>query len=72
MTSETGSAAGLLAWMIRFMGLFSLEKGAWCGVRTAAIRGGHIGSDEHRARGILAGVAPVLARIGPGAGSVKD
>jgi hypothetical protein len=47
-----------LAWMAGFMGLFSTAKGARGGVRTAGIRGGHVGSDEHRAHEILAQAGP--------------
>ena len=47
-----------LAWMVGFMGLFSMAKGARGGVRAAAVRGGHVGSDEHRAHEILAGAGP--------------
>lgn len=47
-----------LAWMAGFMGLCSMAKGARGGVRAAEVRGGHVGSDEHRAHEILAGAGP--------------
>jgi hypothetical protein len=43
-----------LSWLVGFMGLFSMLKGARGGVRTAEAHKGHTGSDEHRAHEILA------------------
>jgi len=50
-----------LSWMVGFMGLFSMAKGARGGVRAVEVRGGHVGSDAHRAHEILAGAGPHAA-----------
>jgi hypothetical protein len=47
-----------LSWMVGFMGLFTMAKGARSGVRAAEVRGGHVGSEEHRAHEILAEAGP--------------
>ena len=52
-----------LSWVVGFMGLFSMAKGARGGVRAAEARGGHVGSDEHRAHEILAGAGPHAALV---------
>jgi hypothetical protein len=52
-----------LAWMVGFLGLFSMAKGARGGVRAAGVRGGHVGSDEHRAHEILAQAGPHAALV---------
>jgi hypothetical protein len=43
-----------LSWMVGFMGLFSMLKGARGGVHAIEVREGHTGSDAHRAHEILA------------------
>lgn len=43
-----------LSWLVGFMGLYSMTKGARGGVRAAQARKGHAGPDEHRAHEILA------------------
>jgi hypothetical protein len=50
-----------LSWLVGFMGLFSMLKGARGGVRTAEAHKGHTGSDEHRAHEILAAACPHAA-----------
>jgi hypothetical protein len=45
------------------MGLFSMAKGARGGVRAVEVRGGHVGSEEHRAHKILAGAGPHAALV---------
>jgi hypothetical protein len=45
------------------MGLFSMAKGASGGVRAVEVRGGHVGSEEHRAHKILAGAGPHAALV---------
>ena len=52
-----------LSWMVGFMGLFSMAKGARGGVRAVEVRGGHVGSEEHRAHEILAGAGPHAALV---------
>jgi hypothetical protein len=52
-----------LSWMVGFMGLFSMGKGARGGVRAVEVRGGHVGSDEHRAHEILARAGPHAALV---------
>lgn len=52
-----------LSWMVGFMGLFSMGKGARSGVRAVEARGGHVGSQEHRAHEILAGAGPHAALV---------
>jgi hypothetical protein len=52
-----------LSWMVGFMGLFSMTKGARGGVRAVEVRGGHVGSDEHRAHQILAEAGPHAAIV---------
>jgi hypothetical protein len=52
-----------LAWMVGFMGLFSMAKGARGGVRATEVRGGHVGSEEHRAHEILAQAGPHAALV---------
>jgi hypothetical protein len=49
--------------MVGFMGLFSMAKGARGGARAAKVRGGHVGSDEHRAHEILAQAGPHAALV---------
>lgn len=49
--------------MVGFTGLFSMAKGARGGVRAVEVRGGHVGSEEHRAHEILAGVGPHAALV---------
>jgi hypothetical protein len=50
-----------LSWMVGFMGLFSMLKGARGEVRGVEARKGHTGSDEHRAHEILAAAGPHAA-----------
>ena len=45
------------------MGLFSMSKGATSGTRAVKVRGGHVGSEEHRAHEILAGAGPNAALL---------
>lgn len=52
-----------LAWLVGFMGLFSMAKGATGGVRAVQAREGHVGSAEHRAHEILAGAGPHAALL---------
>lgn len=52
-----------LSWIVGFMGLFSMAKGATGGVRAVQVRGVHVGSDEHRAHEILAGAGPHAALV---------
>ena len=52
-----------LSWLVGFMGLFSVGKGARSGVRAVQVRGGHVGSEEHRAHEILAGAGPHAALV---------
>ena len=52
-----------LSWMVGFMGLFSTAKGAKGGVRAVEVRGGHVGSEEHRAHEILAQAGPHAALV---------
>ena len=50
-----------LSWVVGFMGLFSMAKGAGGGARAVEVRGGHVGSEEHRAHEILADAGPHAA-----------
>lgn len=50
-----------VSWLVGFMGLYSMTKGARSGVRAAEARKGHAGSDEHRAHEILAAAGPHAA-----------
>lgn len=50
-----------LSWLVGFMGLFSMLKGARGGIRAVEVRKGHAGSDEHRAHEILAAAGPHAA-----------
>jgi hypothetical protein len=50
-----------LSWMVGFMGLFSMLRGARSGVRDVEARKGHVGSGEHRAHEILAAAGPHAA-----------
>lgn len=50
-----------LSWLIGFMGLFSMIKGARERVGAAEARKGHTGSDERRAHEILAAAGPHAA-----------
>jgi hypothetical protein len=52
-----------LSWLVGFMGLFSMAKGARGEVRAVEARGGHVGSQEHRAHEILAGAGPHAALV---------
>ncbi len=52
-----------LSWMVGFMGLFSMAKGARGGARAVEARGGHVGSEEHRAHEILAQAGPHAALV---------
>ena len=52
-----------LSWLVGFMGLFSMAKGARGEVRAAEVRGGHVGSQEHRAHEILAVAGPHAALV---------
>ena len=52
-----------LASMVGFMGLFSMAKGARGGVCATEVRGGHVGSEEHRAHEILAQAGPHAALV---------
>jgi hypothetical protein len=52
-----------LSWTVGFMGLFSTLKGAKSEAHAAHVRGGHVGSDEHRAHEILAGAGPHAAIV---------
>jgi hypothetical protein len=52
-----------LSWVVGFMGLFSMAKGAKGEVHAAKVRGGHVGSDEHQAHEILAGASPHAALV---------
>jgi hypothetical protein len=47
-----------LSWMVGFIGLFSMAKGARGEVRAVEVRGGHVGSEEHRAHELLAQAGP--------------
>ncbi|GAB7102625.1 hypothetical protein JCM4814A_09390 [Streptomyces phaeofaciens JCM 4814] len=47
-----------LSWVVGFIGLFSMLRGAKSGVHAARVRKGHTGSDEHRAHELLAEVGP--------------
>lgn len=47
-----------LSWMIGFMGLFPVLKGAKSGAHAAHVRKGHTGSEEHRAHELLAEAGP--------------
>jgi hypothetical protein len=49
-----------LSWMVGFMGLFSMLKGARGGVHAVEVRKGHTGSGEHQAE-ILATAGPHAA-----------
>ena len=53
-----------LSWMVGFMGLFSMTKGARSGIRAVEASGGHVGSEEHRAHEILAEAGPHAAFSG--------
>ena len=50
-----------LSWMVGFMGLFSMLKGARGGTRAVEARQGHAGSDEHQVHEILAAAGPHAA-----------
>lgn len=51
-----------LSWLVGFMGMFSMFKGARSGVRAAEVHKGHVGSQEHRvAQEILADAGPRAA-----------
>ena len=52
-----------LSWLVGFMGLFSMTKGARGGVRAVEARGGHVGSQENRAHEILAEAGPHAALV---------
>jgi hypothetical protein len=52
-----------LSWIVGFMGLFSMSKGARSGARAVKVRGGHVGSEEHRAHEILAGAGSNAALV---------
>jgi hypothetical protein len=52
-----------LSWLVGFMGLFSMAKGARGGVHAVEVRGGHVGSEEHRAHEILAEAGPHAALV---------
>ena len=50
-----------LSWLVGFMGLFSMLKGARGGVRAVEERKGHVGSGEHQVHKILAAAGPHAA-----------
>jgi hypothetical protein len=50
-----------LSWIVGFMGLFSALKGAKSQAHAAHVHEGHVGSDEHQAHKMLAGVGPHAA-----------
>jgi hypothetical protein len=50
-----------LSWLVGFMGLFSMLKGARGGGRAVGAHKGHAGSDEHQAHEILAAAGPHAA-----------
>ena len=52
-----------LSWLVGFMGMFSMAKGARGEVRAVQAREGHVGSQEHRAHEILAGAGPHAALV---------
>jgi len=52
-----------LSWLVGFLGLVSMLKGARSGVRSAEVRKGHVGSDERRAHEILAAAGPHAALV---------
>ena len=52
-----------LSWVVGFLGLFSMFKGARRGVGEARERKGHVGSEEHRAHEILADAGPHAAVV---------
>jgi hypothetical protein len=52
-----------LSWVVGFLGLFSMFKGARRGVGEAWERKGHVGSEEHRAHEILADAGPHAAVV---------
>lgn len=52
-----------LSWLVGFLGLLSIVKGARSGVRAADVHGGHVGSDDHRAHEILADAGPHAAVV---------
>jgi hypothetical protein len=47
-----------LSWLVGFLGLFAMFKGAKGEVHAAHVREGHVGSGEHRAHEILADAGP--------------
>jgi hypothetical protein len=53
-----------LSWVVGFLGVFSMFKGARSGVRAAEVHKGHVGSQEHRvAQEILADAGPHAAVV---------
>lgn len=52
-----------LSWVIGFLGMFSMFKGARTGASDAKERKGHVGSEEHRAHEILADAGPQAAVV---------
>jgi len=52
-----------LSWVVGFLGLFSMFKGARRGVGEAREHKGHVGSEEHRAHEILADAGPHAAVV---------
>ncbi|MEV6266507.1 hypothetical protein AB0L64_05035 [Kribbella sp. NPDC051936] len=52
-----------LAWVIGFLGLFSMFTGGRRGVRDARERKGRVGSEDHRAHEILADAGPHAAVV---------
>jgi hypothetical protein len=50
-----------LAWVVGFMGLFSMFRGSRSGMRAAKEHKGHVGAEEHRAHEILADAGPHAA-----------
>ena len=53
-----------LSWVVGFLGVFSMFKGARSGVRAAEVHKGHVGSQEHRvAQEILADAGPRAAVV---------
>ncbi len=52
-----------LSWVVGFLGMFAMFKGARRGVGEARERKGHVGSEEHRAHEILADAGPHAAVV---------
>ncbi len=52
-----------LSWVVGFLGLLSIFKGARSGVRAAEVHGGHVCSGDHRAHEILAHAGPHAAVV---------